>query len=86
MIERVKITIRGAVQGVGFRPFIFRLASELNLKGYVHNSSKGVFIEAEGELNKLKEFIIRIDKEKPSISIIQSFEYSFLTRLDTKSL
>jgi len=78
MIERVKITIRGAVQGVGFRPFIFRLASELNLKGYVHNSSKGVFIEAEGELNKLKEFIIRIDKEKPSISIIQSFEYSFL--------
>ncbi|MFN4112055.1 MAG: carbamoyltransferase HypF, partial [Ignavibacteria bacterium] len=78
MIERLKITIRGAVQGVGFRPFIFRLANELNLKGYVHNSSKGVFIEAEGELNKLKEFIIRIDKEKPSISIIQSFEYSYL--------
>lgn len=78
MIERVKITIRGAVQGVGFRPFIFRLANELNLKGYVHNSSKGVFIEAEGELNKLKEFIIRINREKPSISIIQSFEYSFL--------
>lgn len=78
MIERVKIIIRGAVQGVGFRPFIFRLAKELNLNGYVNNSSKGVFIEAEGELNRLKEFIIRIEKEKPSISIIQSFEYSFL--------
>ncbi len=78
MVERLKITIRGAVQGVGFRPFIFRLANELNLKGFVLNSSKGIFIEVEGQTDKLKEFIIRIEKEKPPISIIQSFEYSFL--------
>lgn len=78
MVERLKIIIRGAVQGVGFRPFIFRLANEMNLKGYVLNSSKGVFIEAEGETEILKQFILRIEKEKPPLSIIQSFEYSFL--------
>ncbi len=78
MLERIKIVIRGAVQGVGFRPFIYRLATDLNLKGYVLNSSKGVFIEAEGETEILKQFILRIEKEKPPISIIQSLEYSFL--------
>ncbi len=78
MRERLKIIIRGAVQGVGFRPFVFRLASEMNLNGYVLNSSKGVFIEVEGENEKLKKFLIRIEKEKPQISIIQSLEYQIL--------
>lgn len=78
MLERIKIVIRGAVQGVGFRPFIYRLATELNLNGYVLNSSKGVFIEAEGETEILNQFVLRIEKEKPPISIIQSLEYSFL--------
>lgn len=78
MRERVKIIIRGAVQGVGFRPFIYRLAKELNLTGYVINSAKGVFIEAEGELNLLKDFVLKIQIEKPAHSIITSFEFSFL--------
>ncbi len=78
MIERLKIVIRGAVQGVGFRPFIFRLAKEMNLKGYVLNSSRGVFIEAEGESDLLKEFVLRIQSEKPPIAVIHSLEYSIL--------
>lgn len=78
MKERVKIIIRGAVQGVGFRPFVFRIAKELKLTGYVINSAKGVFIEAEGETDILKNFIIKIQKEKPLHSIITSFEFSFL--------
>lgn len=78
MKERIKIIIRGAVQGVGFRPFVFRLAKELELTGYVINSAKGVFIEAEGETDILKDFILRIQKEKPVHSIITSFEFSFL--------
>ena len=78
MIIRVNISIRGAVQGVGFRPFIYRLAKELNLKGFVLNSSKGVFIEAEGEKFDLEKFILRIEKEKPPISFINSFEFSYL--------
>lgn len=45
---RLKIAVRGAVQGVGFRPFVHRLAAELGLAGWVNNSSQGVFIEAEG--------------------------------------
>ncbi len=75
---RVKITIHGAVQGVGFRPFVFRLASELNLKGFVLNSSAGVQIEAEGEKYSLDSFVLRIEKEKPKAAIINSLEFSFL--------
>ncbi|RCK72842.1 MAG: [NiFe] hydrogenase metallocenter assembly protein HypF [Ignavibacteriae bacterium] len=78
MISRVNISIRGAVQGVGFRPFIYRLAKEIGLKGFVFNSSKGVFIEAEGDRCKLEEFILRIEKEKPPRSFINSLEFSFL--------
>ncbi len=78
MLSRLKITIRGVVQGVGFRPFIYRLASEYNFKGWVKNSSEGVFIEVEGEKEKLHNFLLRIEKEKPPRSYIQSLEYSFL--------
>ena len=46
--ERLKIIVRGAVQGVGFRPFVYRLATELKLNGWVSNSGQGVFIEVEG--------------------------------------
>jgi hydrogenase maturation protein HypF len=78
MIARISVVIRGAVQGVGFRPFIFRLASSLNLYGFVLNSPRGVFIEAEGEKFALDSFIIRIGNEKPENSIIQSMEFSYL--------
>lgn len=78
MISRIHIVIYGAVQGVGFRPFIYRLATDLKLKGYVLNSSNGVFIEAEGEKELLDEFVLRIEKEKPPLSIITNLEFSFL--------
>ncbi len=76
--QRLKVTVRGAVQGVGFRPFVYRLASELNLKGWVSNSSQGVFVEVEGPRATLDEFSIRLRKEKPPRAVIQSFESSFL--------
>lgn len=76
--SRVKIIIRGAVQGVGFRPFVYRIAEEMNLKGWVNNSASGVFIEAEAEKTILDEFVLRIQNEKPPRSFIQSFEFSFL--------
>src|ERR1035437_4609631 len=59
---RLKLAVRGAVQGVGFRPFVFRLATELQLAGWVNNSPQGVFIEVE----------------KPVRSFIQSLESSWL--------
>ena len=45
---RLKLALRGAVQGVGFRPFVYRLAHELGLAGWVNNAPQGLFIEAEG--------------------------------------
>jgi hydrogenase maturation protein HypF len=77
-IQRLKIVIQGVVQGVGFRPFIYRLATNLGLKGWVQNTSAGVFIEVEGEKNTLDTFLLSITKEKPPQAIIQSLEYSFL--------
>jgi hydrogenase maturation protein HypF len=75
---RAKITVHGAVQGVGFRPFVYRLATQLRLNGWVLNSSQGVFIEVEGPLNLLHEFEARLEQEKPPLAIIQSLESSFL--------
>lgn len=78
MIQKVKIIIRGVVQGVGFRPFIYRLANELNIKGWIINSSQGVFIEAEEERLILEAFIRRIKSDKPKNSYLQSFEHSWV--------
>jgi len=71
------MVIRGAVQGVGFRPFIYRLAAELGLNGWVNNTARGVFVEVEGTREKLEQFLLRVEREKPAISFIQSLESSF---------
>ena len=75
---RLKIAVRGAVQGVGFRPFVFRLATGLGLTGWVNNSPQGVFIEAEGPHTALEKFLLRLEAEKPPRSFIQSLEASWL--------
>ncbi|HEY3284783.1 MAG TPA: carbamoyltransferase HypF [Armatimonadota bacterium] len=75
---RLRVVVRGAVQGVGFRPFVYRLATELGLPGWVNNSTEGVFIEVEGEEARLRQFLLRLQAEKPPRSFIQSLEPSFL--------
>jgi hydrogenase maturation protein HypF len=75
---RVKLAIRGAVQGVGFRPFVHRLATSLNLAGWVNNSPQGVFIEVEGSRETLETFLLRLETERPPHSFIQSLESSWL--------
>jgi hydrogenase maturation protein HypF len=75
---RLKLTVRGAVQGVGFRPFVFRLATERGLAGWVNNSPQGVFIEVEGPRAELEKFLLRLEIEKPPRSFIQSLEASWL--------
>jgi hydrogenase maturation protein HypF len=62
------IVIRGAVQGVGFRPFVYRLASDMKLPGWALNSPQGVFIEVEGEKQNLESFLFRLQGEKPAPS------------------
>ena len=75
---RLKIVIHGAVQGVGFRPFVYRLATELRLTGWVLNSAQGVFIEVEGAKERLEEFLRRLPRERPPRAFIQSLESSWL--------
>ncbi len=75
------IAIRGAVQGVGFRPFVYRLALDMKLSGWVLNSPQGVFIEIEGERHHLELFLLRLQEEKPSASFIQSLEFSIVDPL-----
>lgn len=77
-VQRLRLVIRGAVQGVGFRPFVYRLATELGLRGWVLNSVQGVFIELEGEPPTLQRFVKRLYVEKPPRASIQSMEQSVL--------
>ncbi len=74
MKQRFQILIQGAVQGVGFRPFIYKLADELNLKGIISNNVKGVHIDIEGDELLLNEFVRRIKTDKPKLSHITTFE------------
>jgi hydrogenase maturation protein HypF len=75
---RLRVLLQGAVQGVGFRPFVFRLAQEMNLPGWVLNSSAGVFVEVEGIKPSLDIFLLRLQAEKPPQARIWSLECSFL--------
>jgi hydrogenase maturation protein HypF len=75
---RIRIVIRGAVQGVGFRPFVYRLAHSLALTGWVSNSHQGVIIEADGPKEQLDEFLNSLEQDRPPRASIQSLEYSFL--------
>ncbi|MBP1623151.1 MAG: (NiFe) hydrogenase maturation protein HypF, partial [Acidobacteria bacterium] len=78
VIQRMHVVIRGAVQGVGFRPFVYRIASEMKLPGWVLNSPQGVFCEVEGETADLETFLLRLQNEKPAPAFIQSLEYTLL--------
>ena len=77
-IERLRVTLCGAVQGVGFRPFAYRLATELGLTGWVLNSSAGLVVEVEGERVVLERFLARLEREKPPAAVILTREASFL--------
>ena len=75
---RARLTILGAVQGVGFRPSVYRLAKELKLAGWVNNSSQGVKVEVEGMPASVETFLVRLEREKPPRAFIQSLETTWL--------
>jgi len=78
-ISRRQIHIRGIVQGVGFRPFVYNLAQGLGLHGYVLNSSAGVTIEIEGDCGELDRFVNRLGSEAPPLAHIEDVA---VTRLE----
>ncbi|RZD16031.1 MAG: carbamoyltransferase HypF [Candidatus Acididesulfobacter guangdongensis] len=77
MIKRVVINITGIVQGVGFRPFIYRLSQKYSINGYVINNISGVKIEAEADEKKLNDFINDIYVKKPSLAVIYDIDYIY---------
>ena len=66
------------MQGVGFRPFVYRLAAELGLHGWVINDTEGVFIEVEGAEATLARFLDRLPAETPPRAIVQSLSSTWL--------
>jgi hydrogenase maturation protein HypF len=81
MISRQRLTVRGIVQGVGFRPFIYRLAQELALTGWVRNDGAGVSIEAEGETAQLAALQQRLRLEAPPLAQFDSVRLEEMTPL-----
>ncbi len=70
---RWRITVVGIVQGVGFRPFVPRLATDLHLAGFVRNTTSAVVIEVEGPANALSVFRRRLESEAPSGATLEAF-------------
>lgn len=70
--QRARVVVRGVVQGVGFRPFVYRLATEQGLTGWVLNSTEGVVIEVEGR--ELERFVARLGEECPPLARIDRIE------------
>lgn len=77
-VTRLRLVLHGAVQGVGFRPFVHRLAEELGLTGWVNNSPQGVVIEVEGSRPQLEHFRQRLETDRPPRSFILSCESAWL--------
>ena len=69
-----QIHVTGLVQGVGFRPFIYRIAHENKINGWVENNIRGVFIEAEGDSKNMDAFISDISRKAPPASGIENID------------
>jgi hydrogenase maturation protein HypF len=67
---RVRVRVRGTVQGVGFRPFVYRLAREQGLAGYVLNDDRGVLLEVEGADVTIADFLDRLRAQAPPLAVI----------------
>jgi hydrogenase maturation protein HypF len=79
--KRVRVRLRGIVQGVGFRPFVYNLASRLHLAGYVLNSSAGLVAEAEGAPAEIDSFLEIVTTEPPPLAWIQEAEIAEIPAL-----
>ena len=79
--RRVRIRLRGIVQGVGFRPFVHKLAGELKLGGYVLNSSAGLVAEVEGQADAVAGFLRAVLEQAPPLAWVQESECTELDAL-----
>ncbi len=72
--RRLRLRVLGTVQGVGFRPYVFRLAEELELGGWVLNDERGVVIEVEGAPPSVDEFVARLPVEAPPLATVEAID------------
>ena len=70
--ERREVTVRGIVQGVGFRPFVYALARGHGLSGEVRNDAEGVRIEIEGQPENLERFVRALEEDAPPLAVVES--------------
>ena len=77
-LTRHRVRVCGVVQGVGFRPFVYRLAVEESLSGYIGNDTAGVTIEIEGQGARVKAFLARLRSETPPLARIDSIAVEVL--------
>jgi hydrogenase maturation protein HypF len=71
MTAAARVRVEGTVQGVGFRPYVYRLANELALGGYVLNDERGVLVEVEGEAGAVARFVERLPAEAPPLARVE---------------
>lgn len=74
MIDAVDIHVKGIVQGVGFRPFVYRMAKKYLINGWVLNAADGVYIHAEGESKLVDEFIMELSDNPPAASKVEEID------------
>jgi hydrogenase maturation protein HypF len=74
MVHRNKALVKGIVQGIGFRPYVYNLAKKHELNGYIQNTSTGVEIEVEGKLSRINQFFIELENNNLPLAHITSLE------------
>jgi hydrogenase maturation protein HypF len=76
--RRIRVRVRGVVQGVGFRPFVYTTAVALGLSGSVHNDTSGALIEVEGDSGDIDHFLTWISDRPPPMAVIESIETQYI--------
>jgi len=83
--RRVRVRVDGTVQGVGYRPFVYRLADELGLAGWVLNDERGVLVEAEGLADDVGAFVARLQADAPPLADVRAVDAEDVAVLDDGS-
>ena len=76
--RRTRVRVRGTVQGVGFRPYVYRMAGELGLGGFVLNDAHGVLAEVEGDDAAVRIFLRRLRAEAPPLAVVEDVSFQEL--------
>jgi hydrogenase maturation protein HypF len=85
LLTRTQYQIAGIVQGVGFRPFVYRIAHDLDLTGWVRNTPSGVEIEVQGAIDRLNDFEDALQNKLPPLAVVTSRTSSDIVAIDGES-